>query len=78
MNMTKEQSTTVLELASEHGIDAEDYGKYSGRGMFGDTTFAITVPDDETIGELKALYREKTGKFLSVSKDGMGKSLVIY
>jgi hypothetical protein len=43
--MTQQQVDAILEECGLAGIEADAYGSYSGRGMFGAYTLAVTVSD---------------------------------
>lgn len=71
-DVTTEQVQAVFEAAWEHELTVDDYGAYSGRGMFGKETFAVTVPDLATRDDLIAT----TG--LTFRTDQLGKDYILY
>ena len=86
--MTKKQAEFIVEAAENEGLSGvEIYKNYSGRGMYGDTTFAITadnLPDlfaatlrfaleEETDGENEGLLDN-----FDLCQDSMGLGVVIY
>lgn len=66
--MTREQAERIIEqLADSAGYTEDDvylYEGYSGRGMFGDKTFAVVGPPDcdRYSVELKKMRRDQLGK----------------
>lgn len=70
--MTTEQVQAVFEAAWGHDLTVDDYGMYSGRGMYGEETRAVTVPDFATRDELIAA----TG--LTFRTDQLGLDYILY
>lgn len=84
--MTKDQAETLVEY--DHTGEIDHRTKYSGRGMFGDTTHAIVLPsmnDFHTIvGSIMSDGTQEERVVISellatgVRQDSMGLSIVIY
>lgn len=76
--MTKQQQTQLIDAADYADISAESYDSYSGRGMFGETTDAVTfecrADMDDAIQQM-AIIVGKPQKFKS---DNLGKGYVVY
>jgi hypothetical protein len=76
--MTTEERDLALEIANEEDIDANPYDNYSGRGMFGKETAALTVPSQEDVGALSALAGKKLGRRLHWRIDNLGRRYIAY
>lgn len=81
--MTKADQELLLEIAEECEFAAEPMNDYSGRGMYGKTTDAVTVAECsvEDAGFLMGILVERTGRSMKLPfrTDSMGRDgMVIY
>ena len=70
--MTQNEIQKATAIAGEHGIAVEEYGLYSGRGMFGAKTLALTVDSLADIGKLARLLGRE------LSSDNLGRQYIAY
>lgn len=83
--MTKEQHDYLLKKANEEGLLVTSYGdNYSGRGMFGKTTWALVCEHGYDIETLEDFWREKLAeegcstRGVRFSSDNLGLQFVVY
>lgn len=76
--MTQQQHDRVMKIAEDNAIGIENYGEYSGRGMFGDTTLAVSFDDQDDFDEIKENYFAEHGERLRCSMDNLGKGFIAY
>ncbi len=60
--MTNELASLLTQVADELGDELEVRDKYSGRGMHGETTVAVVVPDRFTFNQLCLFLGVKLGQ----------------
>lgn len=70
--MTKDEARQVLEFCWDEGIEADEYGAYSGRGMYGRETQAVVIGD---AFDKKVIERKVNREF---SLDNLGLKYIIY
>lgn len=76
--MTTQQAIDLQRIAAEHDIDVGSYADYSGRGMFGERTQAITLGSRRSIDRLSGLYEAKHGTPLELRIDNLGRDYIAY
>lgn len=88
--MQKESARGLQLAAIELGIDIDVDKKYSGRGMYGDTTYAVTVNGIASLAAIIAVASrnfDDVGKFTiedfvedmqNLRSDSMGRDYVYY
>jgi hypothetical protein len=80
--MTAEQLDQFIEIADEYGIEAEPYdGPYSGRGMYGETTFAAVLSGKESDAHWIAgamTVRNESDSRVKFRTDSLGNEVVVY
>jgi hypothetical protein len=78
--MTADQRDQFIAIADEYGIDAHPYdGEYSGRGMYGKTTFAVVVAKEKDAHWVAGIMTERGGDDLvKFRTDDLGMECVVY
>ena len=77
--MTIEQAKLALEIGETIGMTVESYGPdYSGRGMFGERTSAVTVPSARDSLRLMVEMTAATGKATMFRTDDLGRDTIVY
>ena len=85
--MQKKTAVALRNAAEELGVDIEVDNDYSGRGMFGDTTYAVTVSGVASLATLIAVagrsmnsasHEDFVEDMQNLRSDNMGRDLVYY
>jgi hypothetical protein len=85
--MQKKTAVALRNAAEELGVDIEVDKDYSGRGMFGDTTYAVTVSGVASLATLIAVavrsmnsasHEDFVEDMQNLRSDNMGRDLVYY
>jgi hypothetical protein len=77
--MTQQQQQTLLDLAESKGVEAGPYDGYSGRGMFGRTTYGVTTPPRYVDGLTVAFIRsEGLQDGFRFKQDDLGLDVILY
>lgn len=83
--MDKKQAEFIRDAVEAYGEEAEMYDGYSGRGMFGERTWAVDIPADLDLAaavarHMRRLSREEFAaapELDGLRRDQMGKSSVV-
>lgn len=80
MTMTIEQAHEMVDLLSEHDVEAQVYEGYSGRGMYGRETVGIVLPDQSAVLLLGFCWGENGYDAGDLPRrfDSMGRGLILY
>lgn len=80
--MTEQLAQLIKEACDEEGVEVSVCEKYSGRFMFGEITFAITLPQHTQESDVQmAVSRyceENEPRISSFSSDSLGLGRIIY
>lgn len=86
--MQKKSAVALRKAAEELGVDIEVDNDYSGRGMFGDTTYAVTVSGVASLASLIAVagriipdsasHEDFVEDMQNLRSDNMGRDYVYY
>lgn len=84
--MTRTTAKRLMSAARDLGTENVSVSSsYSGRGMFGTTTYSITIPNVGTLAMLAAMARcprSKREEFAielgELRQDNMGRDIVVY
>lgn len=71
----------ILKSARKQGLTKEEcrvYRNYSGRGMFGATTTAITVDSQSTLLSIVAGLPKATKAIKQLRSDNLGRDMIYY
>jgi hypothetical protein len=83
--MTSSAMEQIVKAAEACGLDITAYEGYSGRGMFGDTTYGVVV---KSVADLITAACEATraiddpdgfiGDLIEVKTDSLGRDMIVY
>ena len=85
--MQKKTAVALRNAAEELGVDIEVDKDYSGRGMYGDTTYAVTVSGVASLASLIAVagrsvdsasHEDFVEDMQNLRSDNMGREYVYY
>lgn len=85
--MNKKTAVALRNAAEELGVDIEVDKDYSGRGMYGDTTYAVTVSGVASLASLIAVagrsidsasHEQFVTDMQNLRSDNMGRDYVYY
>ena len=85
--MKKKTAVALRNAAEELGVDIEVDNDYSGRGMYGDTTYAVTVSGVASLATLIAVagrsidsasHEQFVTDMQNLRSDNMGRDYVYY
>lgn len=84
--MQKKTAVALRNAAEELGVDIEMDKDYSGRGMFGDTTYAVTLSGIASLATLIAVaardletgHEDFVEDMQNLRSDNMGREYVYY